>query len=107
MSSRSAQFDELVLDGVESLERRLRRKLDGIEFAVEDVPATDPPPWESDLALGRAYPATRERTARVILYRRPIETRAVEDADLAELVWDVLAEQVAHVIGIHPDDLED
>lgn len=107
MRSRSAQFDELVLDGVESLERRLKRKLDGIEFAVEDVPSTDPPPWEADLALGRAYSASRGKSARVVLYRRPIESRASEDADLAELVWDVLAEQVAHVIGIHPDDLED
>lgn len=107
MRSRSAQFDELVLDGVESLERRLKRSLDGIEFAVEDVPSTDPPPWESDLALGRAHPAQRGRAARVVLYRRPIESRAVEDADLADLVWEVLAEQVAHVIGIHPDDLED
>lgn len=107
MRSRSAQFDELVLDGVDSLERKLGRPLAGIEFAVEDVPSTDPPPWESDLAFGRAYPATRGRSARVVLYRRPIESRATEDADLADLVWEVLAEQVAHVIGIHPDDLED
>ena len=107
MRSRSAQFDELVLDGVENLERRLKRSLDGIEFAVEDVPSTDPPPWEADLALGRAYPEQRGRAARVVLYRRPIESRAAEDADLTELVWEVLAEQVAHVIGIHPDDLED
>ncbi|GAB3495555.1 metallopeptidase family protein [Flexivirga lutea] len=107
MRSRSAQFDELVLDGVESLERRLQRSLAGIEFAVEDVPSTDPPPWESDLALGRAYPEQRGRSARVVLYRRPIESRATEDADLTDLVWDVLAEQVAHILGIHPDDLED
>ncbi|MFC6707866.1 metallopeptidase family protein [Flexivirga alba] len=107
MRSRSAQFDELVLDGVESLEGRLKRSLDGIEFAVEDVPSTDPPPWEADLALGRAHPAQRGRAARVVLYRRPIESRAAEDADLTDLVWEVLAEQVAHVIGIHPDDLED
>ncbi|RNI23174.1 metallopeptidase family protein [Flexivirga caeni] len=107
MRSRSAQFDELVLDGVESLERRLKRKLDDIEFAVEDVPATDPPPWEADLALGRAFAARRGTAARVVLYRRPIESRASEDGELADLVWDVLAEQVAHVIGIHPDDLED
>lgn len=107
MRSRSAQFDELVLDGVENLEGRLKRSLDGIEFAVEDVPSTDPPPWEADLALGRAHPAQRGRAARVVLYRRPIESRATEDSDLTELVWEVLAEQVAHVIGIHPDDLED
>ncbi|NNG40207.1 metallopeptidase family protein [Flexivirga sp. ID2601S] len=107
MQSRSAQFDDVVLDAVETLERRLRRQLADIEFAVEDVPSTDPAPWEAQLALGRSFPAERGRPARVVLYRRPIESRAVTETELGDLVEDVLAEQVAHVIGIHPDDLED
>src|SRR3954469_17787746 len=31
-------FDDLVLDTVESLERRYAKELAGVEFAVEDVP---------------------------------------------------------------------
>src|SRR5690349_15109984 len=36
--SRAEQFDDLVLDAVEDLERRWERELAGVEFAVEDVP---------------------------------------------------------------------
>ena len=107
MTSRSARFDEVVLDAVEALERRLRRHLGDIEFAVEDVPATDPPPWEPHLALGRSFAAARGRSARVVLYRRPIESRVTGEFELAELVQDVLAEHVAYLLGRHPDDLAD
>ena len=39
--SRAEQFDDLVLDAVEDLERRWERELAGVEFAVEDVPWVD------------------------------------------------------------------
>src|SRR3712207_9516262 len=43
--SRAEQFDDLVLDAVEALERRWEKELAGVEFAVADVPwveHTDP-----------------------------------------------------------------
>lgn len=107
MRSRSEEFDDLVLDAVESLERRLHRSLAGVEFAVEDVPSSDPPPWEQRLALGRSFAATKIGAPRVVLYRRPIESRASDTSDLGDLVEDVLAEHVAHLLGLNPDDLED
>src|SRR3712207_57962 len=39
--SRAEQFDDLVLDAVEDLERRWEKELAGVEFAVEDVPWVD------------------------------------------------------------------
>ena len=36
--TRAEVFDDLVLDTVESLERRYSRELAGVEFAVEEVP---------------------------------------------------------------------
>src|SRR3954465_5702275 len=39
--SRAGQFDDLVLDAVEDLERRWEKELAGVEFAVEDVPWVD------------------------------------------------------------------
>ncbi len=107
MHSRSARFDELVLDAIEHLEGRLGRSLDAIELAVEDVPPSDPAPWEAAVPLGRSFPATRSTSARIVVYRRPVESRAAGDAALALLVDDVVAEQVAAIIGIHPDDLKD
>src|SRR3954451_24941573 len=39
--SRAEQFDDLVLDAVEDIERRWQRELAGVEFVVEDVPWVD------------------------------------------------------------------
>ena len=41
-----------------------------------------------------------------MVYRRPVETRAVDDADLAALVHDVVVEQVAHLLARAPEDVD-
>ncbi|MCK0111415.1 metallopeptidase family protein [Ornithinimicrobium sp. F0845] len=104
MTSRSARFDDLVLDAVQLIEQRLGRELTGLEVAVEDVPPTDPAPWESGIALGRLFPAEGALPARVVVYRRPVESRARDD-ELATLVHEVLVEQVASMLGMDPEDL--
>ena len=40
--TRGERFDDLLLDAVEDLEQRWARELEGVEFAVEDVPAVPP-----------------------------------------------------------------
>ncbi|MDO5739569.1 MAG: metallopeptidase family protein [Ornithinimicrobium sp.] len=104
MISRSAKFDELVLDAAEAIERKLGHEL-GVELAVEDVPPSDPAPWEHGVALGRLFPAERNLPARLVVYRRPLTQRALDDADLAAVVHEVLAEQIARMLGRDPDDL--
>lgn len=104
MMSRSARFDDLVLDAVQLIERRLGRELAGLEVAVEEVPPTDPAPWESGIALGRLFPAEGTLPARVVVYRRPVESRA-HGEELSALVHEVLAEQVASMLGMDPEDL--
>jgi predicted nuclease with RNAse H fold len=105
--TRAERFDDLVLDVVEALERRWSGPLSGTEFAVEEVPPSDPAPWESDgVPLGRCFPAESGQPARVVIYRRPVELRAVDDADRAELVRDVVVEQVAHLLGRAPEEID-
>ncbi len=102
--SRSDRFDDLVLDAVERLERRWGAELADVEFAVEDVPpAGTPAPGPDPVPLGRSHPATTSRAARVVIYRRPVETRAFDSRALAELVLDVVVEQVSDLLGIDPD----
>ncbi|MFD1051024.1 metallopeptidase family protein, partial [Kibdelosporangium lantanae] len=43
---------------------------------------------------------------RIVLYRRPLEARAKDSVDLADLVHDVLVEQVANYLGVDPDAIE-
>lgn len=105
--TRAERFDDLVLDAVESLERRWSRQLDGTEFAVEDVPPSQPAPWEvGGVPLGRYFPADAGQPDRIVVYRRPIEIRAVDRDDLADLVHDVVVEQVAHLMGRAPQDID-
>lgn len=102
--SRSDRFDDLVLDAVERLERRWAAALADVEFAVEDVPPAGAPVTGPDpVPLGRCHPATAGRAARVVVYRRPVETRAYDSRALAELVLDVVVEQVSDLLGLDPD----
>lgn len=120
--SRSEQFDDLVLDAVEHLESRWSGKLETVEFAVEDVPAVPDGPPESmvygtdvvedgavplaRLLPGGADPSGRATPPRIVVYRRPLELRALDRADLADLVHDVVVEQVANLLGLDPDEVD-
>ncbi|QSB17471.1 metallopeptidase family protein [Natronosporangium hydrolyticum] len=106
-------FDDLVLDTVERLERSHASELAGVEFAVEDVPG-DLEGYESDVLEDRQVPLARLVPGRpgrqgvpprIVLYRRPLELRSGDRDGLADLVHDVLVEQVANLLGIDPDDL--
>lgn len=106
-------FDDLVLDTVEALERRFAKELSGVEFAVEDVPP-DLNVYDSDVLedgevpLARLLPGGPGRhnvPPRIVLYRRPLEFRAFDRDDLADLVHDVIIEQVANLLGMDPEDL--
>ncbi len=122
--SRSDAFDAMVLHAVDHLQPRLGDQLAEVEFAVEDVPEVDS---AGDLAAGinsdvldsevlddNAVPLSRLYRSGiagisapvVVLYRRPLESRAVHGGDLADLIHDVVVEQVARLLGRSPDDID-
>ncbi len=110
--TRSERFDDLVRDAISELERRWAAELDGVEFAVEDVPSPGSGFDEGVVAdetaggpvpLGRLLLGDRVRPPRVVVYRRPLEARASDRADLAELVHEVVVDQVAQLLGLDPD----
>lgn len=106
--TRAERFDELVLGTVERLERSWAKQLAGTEFAVEDVPPSDPAPWEHrrGVPMGRYFPADGPLAHRIVVYRRPIEERAVDREELAEIVRTVVVEQVAHMLGRGPEEID-
>jgi predicted Zn-dependent protease with MMP-like domain len=105
--TRAERFDDLVLAAVERLERRWARQLDGAEFAVEDVPPSQPAPWEhGGVPLGRYFPSDAGLPPRIVVYRRPVETRAVDAEELEDLVRDVVVEQVAHLLARAPEEVD-
>ena len=107
MATRAQRFDELVLDVASRMEHHAGPALGGLEFAVEDVPPSDPAPWESsEVPLGRLFAAQGKMPARIVVYRRPVETRSNDPRELAVLINDVVVEQVAALLGVDPRELD-
>lgn len=106
------RFDEIVLDAVEHVERRWRERLGSLDFAVEEVPPADVGgPFEDEIAsagvpLARLFPPAAGRRARIVIYRRPLELRAIDREDLEDLVHDIVVEEVAHFLGMDPHDVD-
>lgn len=105
--TRSEQFDELVLDAIEALEERWADEVGKLEFAVEDVPA--PEAIEDDvIPLSRLMPGGpdergRSMPPRIVVYRRPLEARSQDPLDLADLVLDVVVDELARHLGLDPE----
>ncbi|MDQ1702311.1 MAG: hypothetical protein QOF57_1563 [Frankiaceae bacterium] len=110
--SRAERFDDAILDAVETLERRAGKRVARIEFAVEEVPPETVDPAsrtyddETGVPLASSWASTRSEPARVVLYRRPIESRAPLPEDLEDFIRDLVVEQVADLLGIDPDELD-
>ena len=109
--SRAQRFDDLVLEAVAQLEPRWETELASVEFAVEEIPAADPPDDDPEpVPLARLDPGSAAagdprrpaRPARIVLYRRPLMARADDEEDLSELVLDVVVEEFARLLGIEP-----
>ena len=109
---RSAEIASLLADAHACVDQGLLRPAVTVlgvayEFAVEEVPPQDPAPWEEQTPpLGRLLRGTPDRDPRVVVYRRPIEARAHDDADLAEIVREVVTEQVAALLGVPPHEID-
>ncbi|MBO0821791.1 MAG: metallopeptidase family protein [Nocardiopsaceae bacterium] len=113
--TRSQQFDDMVLDAVARLEPHWGNELTGIEFAVQEVPeAEELTDGFGPLPLARAVPGspgTRDPVrpaapARIVIYRRPLLARAEDDDELSDLVFDVVVEEFAEILGLDPESVD-
>jgi predicted Zn-dependent protease with MMP-like domain len=116
--SRADQFDDVVREAVAHLDHRWSAELAEVEFVVDEVPPPEPGTGgeaEDDpldltseqVRLSRLMPASgsgrNTRPPQIVLYRRPLELRALDPDDLAELVLDVLIHEVADLLGVGPE----
>ncbi len=113
--TRAQQFDDMVLDAVARLEPRWETELTGVEFAVQEVPEAEELADDSGpLPLARVVPgspdpdsAARPATAtRIVVYRRPLLARAEDDDELSDLIFDVIVEEFAQVLGLDPEAID-
>jgi predicted Zn-dependent protease with MMP-like domain len=107
--SPSQRFDGIVLDAVEHVEARWRNELSTLDFAVEEVPPLDVTgPVEDEIEsagvpLARLFAASDGHPARLVVYRRPLELRAIDRDDLEDLIHDIVVEEVARFLGLDPE----
>jgi hypothetical protein len=116
--SRAERFDMTVLEAYEPIERRWQDRLSALDVAVDEIPRISPkdpdsvqwPPEvvaDGPVALSRLIPAGVDvrgnaTRARIVLFRKPIERRVKDVAELAELLHEVLVAQVATLLGVEP-----
>lgn len=113
--TRAEAFDELVLDAVDELEAHWKDELAGVEFAVEEVPPQIDNGFDPDVVLDRGVPLGRLYRAgiadvhgpTVVVYRRPVEARASEPEERGDVVFMVVAELVAELLGHDLGDIGD
>lgn len=116
-ASRAEQFDALVVEALDPIEGRWASQLENLDVAVDEVPDVRREPDDEGLLLDGLVPLSRlvpvgvdrqglPTRARIVLYRRPLEARAKDPEELAELVHDVLIEQIAAYLGIEPEGLD-
>jgi predicted Zn-dependent protease with MMP-like domain len=106
--TRSERFDELVLDSAQRLQDIWGKTLDGVRFAVDEIP----PGLEQLVAdsatapMGSYEPATAEEGPVITLYRRVIEQACGSRDELQDLVHDVVVEHTAEMLGVAPETLD-
>jgi predicted Zn-dependent protease with MMP-like domain len=104
---------EFVVDEVPPPEpaEHLPEPADGSDAAQQpetvDLAAADEDDSPELVRLSRLLPASgtgrHTRPPQIVLYRRPLELRALDQDDLAELVLDVLIHEVADLLGVGPE----
>lgn len=105
--TRRESFDSTVALVISELTERWP-EVATIEFATEDVPPSDPAPWEDHgVVLARVFPADRRKGLgdRIVLYRLPITMR-IPPADLYPALRALIAERVSHILYISPEELD-
>ena len=99
------RFDAIALGVMRELWDRFPEALAPIQLGVEEVPML-PQGWSPEaIPLASFAQAHGDQPARVILLRKPIEHRARNRDDLEALIFTVLVEQVAEVLGLDPEEV--
>jgi hypothetical protein len=102
---RADAFGDLVVTAVDRLEPRWGPRLAAVDVEIREAPDVGPEVVEVPLAAHRA-PRGQRPTAVLVVYRRPVELRAPDHLSRIDLVRDLVAEQLAELLGISPSELD-
>jgi hypothetical protein len=99
-------FSEAVHDAVDRVGLQCPEALVGITFGIEDVPHFDMA-WSGDqVPLAAAVEGTADQPGQVVVYRRPLEHRAVSRRGLRILVYRTIVEQLSALTGRSVEEID-
>jgi len=98
-----ARFERLAREALATLPEELLEHLADAEVRIADLPPPPPAGAADEVALAAFEPPAAGRPGRVVVYRRPLEARALDRADLAELLRSAVGHEVADALGIEVD----
>jgi hypothetical protein len=100
-------FEQAALSQIKRLQLAWPELFKNLECAIDDVPPSDPAPWEEKKVVrSRLFPSTHGTPARIVIYRRPLQTRANSLIELQLLIRDELVIQLANLTGKNPEDID-
>ncbi|KAB5608340.1 metallopeptidase family protein [Bifidobacterium jacchi] len=105
--TRSGMFDDMVAAQLRRLNGAWPELIRPVQFAVEDVPPSDPAPWESHPnPSSRCFPASHGVPARIVLYRMPIQMLSQSRTELQLVIRDEIVGRLAELYGRNPEDID-
>ncbi len=119
--SRSERFDDAVLDAFEPILERFDAELSSLDVAVDVVPrmrlSTGYRQWPEDVVadgqvpLGRLVTAGVDNTGaptrpRIIIFRRPVESRATSARELQDILRMIIVRLVACYLNVSPTQID-
>lgn len=121
-NTRSDEFDAVAIEAFAEIDAQWHDQLSGLDIAVDEIPRVlprDPETvqWPDEVTADGAVPLARlipagmdvrgiPTRAQIILFRRPLESRAKKGNDLLELIHEVLVQQVATHLGLDEDTID-
>jgi hypothetical protein len=105
-ASKAEFFNDAVQAALERIGRQCPEALFGITVGIEDVPPVDGGWATHRVPLAAALEGTAERPAQVVIYRRPLEHRAMTRRGLRILVYRTIVEQLSAVTGRSVDEID-
>jgi hypothetical protein len=105
-ASKADFFTEAVHDAVDRVGLQCPDALVGITFGIEDVPHFDMAWSGEQVPLAAALEGTANQPSQVVVYRRPLEHRAVSRHGLRILVYRTIVEQLAALTGRSVDEID-
>ncbi len=105
--TRSGIFDSAVASQIKRLNEAWPHLIHPVQFAVEDVPPSDPVPWDEDVrSLSNSFPASHGIPARIVLYRMPMQMQVEDDSELQLLIRDEMVSRLAELYGRRPEEID-